>query len=76
VRRSFGTALKPFSLAAPRASLAMLASVLLLAYLAPSLEPVLDRRQDWGLNLGTSASGTWWGGVRDTSLSVSRLDRR
>jgi hypothetical protein len=64
VRRSFGTALKPFSLAAPRASLAMLVSVLVLAYLAPSLDPVLDRGHNWGLNLGAAGLGTWWGGLQ------------
>jgi hypothetical protein len=65
VRRSFGTALKPFSLAAPRASLAMLLSVLVLAYLAPSLDLVLDAGQIRGLNLGAPGPGTWWGGVLD-----------
>lgn len=70
VRRSFGTALKPFSLAAPRASLAMLVSVLVLAYLAPSLAPVLETAPLRGLNLsaldmGALGLGGWWGGVRD-----------
>ena len=70
VRRSFGTALKPFSLAAPRASLAMLVSVLVLAYLAPSLAPVLETAPLRGLNLsaldmGALGLGGWWGGVWD-----------
>lgn len=41
VKRSFGTALKPFSLADPRSSLGMLALVVGLAWFAPAL--------DWGL---------------------------
>jgi len=70
VRRSFGSALKPFSLAAPRASLAMLVSVLVLAYLAPSLAPVLETAPLRGLNLsaldmGALGLGGWWGGGRD-----------
>ena len=70
VRRSFGTALKPFSLAAPRASLAMLVSALVLAYLAPSLDPLLDTDQIRCLNLGALdlgalGPGIWWGGVLD-----------
>ena len=70
VRRSFGTALKPFSLAAPRASLAMLLAVLLLAYLAPSMEPVLQASPVRGLDLDALEArvfgpGGWWSGVRD-----------
>jgi hypothetical protein len=42
VRRSFGTALKPFSLAAPWASLTMLIVVLALGYTAPSIGPLLE----------------------------------
>ncbi|MFB1487613.1 MULTISPECIES: metal-dependent hydrolase [unclassified Thiocapsa] len=38
VKRSFGTALKPFSLADPRSSLAMLAVVAVLAWFAPALD--------------------------------------
>jgi hypothetical protein len=38
VKRSFGTALKPFSLADPRSSLAMLAVVVALAWFAPALD--------------------------------------
>jgi len=41
VKRSFGTALKPFSIAAPLASVAMLLGVLGLAYQAPTIEPVV-----------------------------------
>jgi len=48
VRRSFGTALKPFSLAAPWASGAMLAAVLVLVYTAPSLHPLLEVGQAHG----------------------------
>jgi hypothetical protein len=53
VRRSFGTALKPFSLAAPWASLAMFAVVLALAYTAPSLQPVLEAGRARGWYTGT-----------------------
>ena len=41
VKRSFGTALKPFSAASPKASVVMLFGVLLLLYLAPTIEPVV-----------------------------------
>jgi len=41
VKRSFGTALKPFSITSPAASLAMFLGVILLAYLAPTVQPVL-----------------------------------
>jgi hypothetical protein len=41
VKRSFGTALKPFSIATPFASVAMLLGVLVLAHQAPTLEPVV-----------------------------------
>lgn len=49
VRRSFGTALKPWSSAAPWASLGMLALVLALSYTAPSVEPLfqMSRAQGW-----------------------------
>lgn len=51
VKRSFGTALKPFSTAAPRASLAMLVAVIALAYVAPPLQPVLEVGRGHGLSL-------------------------
>jgi hypothetical protein len=38
VKRSFGTALKPFSLVDPRSSFAMLAAVVALAWVAPALD--------------------------------------
>lgn len=41
VKRSFGTALKPFSVAAPMASIAMLSGAAALTYLAPTAYPVL-----------------------------------
>lgn len=41
VKRSFGTALKPFSVAAPMASVAMLSGAAALTYLAPTADPVL-----------------------------------
>lgn len=43
VKRSFGTAFKPFSLASRWAPLAMLSGVMLLALLAPSPTPVIER---------------------------------
>jgi hypothetical protein len=41
VKRSFGTALKPFSTSAPAASAGMFLAALVLAYTAPTLDPVL-----------------------------------
>ena len=41
LKRSFGTALKPFSIASPAASAAMFFGALLLAHTAPSVEPVI-----------------------------------
>ena len=49
IKRSLGTALKPFSLAYPGASLAMLLAVLVLAALAPPLAPVLAVANHYGL---------------------------
>jgi hypothetical protein len=52
VKRSFGTALKPFAIASPIASVTMLACVLALAYWAPNVDPLLvaaDRLQLQGL---------------------------
>ncbi len=40
VKRSFGTALKPFSIASPAASMAMFLGTLALVYLAPTVTPV------------------------------------
>lgn len=70
VRRSFGTALKPFSLAAPGASLAMLAAVSALGYLAPSLQPVLEagRAQGWDtrvLEARVTDARAWLAGLRE-----------
>lgn len=42
VKRSFGTALKPFSTASPGASVAMFLGALALAYLAPTVEPLVE----------------------------------
>jgi len=50
VKRSFGTALKPFSLASPQATVAMLAGVLALAWLAPPVEPVLEAGRERGIS--------------------------
>lgn len=68
VRRSFGTALKPFSLAAPGASLAMLAVVLALGYISPSIRPVLDVGQKYGwdshaLEARVFDASTWFVGL-------------
>ncbi len=41
VKRSFGTALKPFSMAAPGASLTMFLGAIALAFLAPPVDPIL-----------------------------------
>jgi hypothetical protein len=41
VKRSFGTALKPFSIASPAASVAMFLGLILLWHLGPSFEPVV-----------------------------------
>lgn len=53
VRRSFGTALKPFSIASPGASLAMLAAVVVLWLQAPSLRPVLEVAHRQGVSVQT-----------------------
>lgn len=42
VRRSFGTALKPFSVSYPWASLVMLAAIIALSVPAPTVSPVLE----------------------------------
>jgi hypothetical protein len=74
VRRSFGTALKPFSLAAPRASLVMLLAVVALGWLAPSIAPVLQAGRSRGLDLHALDARVfapddwwagWWGELRD-----------
>jgi len=52
VKRSFGTALKPFAIASPMASVAMFACAMTLAYWAPTVDPLLaaaDRLQLKGL---------------------------
>ncbi len=64
VRRSFGTALKPCSLAAPWASLGMLALVLALSYTAPTVEPLFQagRAQGWdtrALEARVTGARTW-----------------
>jgi len=41
IKRSFGTALKPFSIASPAASIAMFLGTLTLVYLAPTVAPVV-----------------------------------
>jgi hypothetical protein len=69
VRRSFGTALKPCSLAAPWASLAMLVAVLVLGYAAPSAAPLLaaGRAHGWdprALEVRVTKAPAWFAGLR------------
>ena len=59
LRRSFGTALKPFSLAYPYASLGMLTATVVLAITAPTLAPVLAAGEYYGLDFGTFPSWLW-----------------
>ncbi len=68
MRRSFGTALKPFSLAAPGASLAMLAAVLALAFTSPSIQPALEFGQVYGwdsraMQARAIDAGVWFAGL-------------
>jgi hypothetical protein len=51
VKRSFGTALKPFSIAAPWGSALMLAGVVGLAQSAPTLDPVMSVWHRQGLSV-------------------------
>lgn len=53
LRRSFGTALKPFSLAYPWASLSMLAGVIVLTVVAPTIDPLLAAGEYYGFSFGT-----------------------
>lgn len=69
IRRSFGTALKPFSIAYPWASLSMLAAVIALSLLAPPIEPILADGRLQGLSeeaLQTRllGDGGWIAGLR------------
>jgi hypothetical protein len=50
VKHSFGTALKPFSLASPGATAAMMVGVLALGWLAPPVHPVLEEARERGLS--------------------------
>lgn len=62
VKRSFGTALKPFSLADPASSLAMAAAVGVLAWLAPPLDfTQLPTRAEWAawMHQGLAQLGAW-----------------
>jgi hypothetical protein len=74
VRRSFGTALKPLSLASPGASLAMLAAVVLLSLPAPSLEPVLKLVRGQGPSAPVSSErtpGPWsWSGRQEADSAA------
>lgn len=56
VKRSFGTALKPFSLADPRSSLGMLLAALVLAWLAPPLDWRPASLEGWSATLGERLS--------------------
>jgi len=63
LRRSFGTALKPFSLSDPLSSLAMAAGVGLLAWLAPPIDfPQLPTRGEWvaWLHQGLAQLTAWY----------------
>ena len=65
IKRSLGTALKPFSLAYPGASLAMLLAILGLAALTPPLTPVLAVAHHYGLtppdlSLGLRVAEDWF----------------
>jgi hypothetical protein len=74
VRRSFGTALKPFSIASPGASLAMLAAVVLLSLPAPGLEPVLKVARGQGPAASASSErmpGPWSWSVSQESDSAA-----
>ncbi len=68
VKRSFGTALKPFSTASLSASGIMLIAALGLIYSAPSFEPVLAAAKETGM---ISAEFDIW--VRDPSLWLADL---
>jgi hypothetical protein len=68
VRRSFGTALKPFSLAAPGASLAMLAAALALGFTSPSIQPALEVGHAYGwdsraLQARAMDASVWFAGL-------------
>lgn len=80
IKRSLGTALKPFSLASPGASLAMLLVVLVLGALTPPLAPVVAVANHYGLaipdlrldpslvlSLDLRAAGDWF------TLDLDRL---
>jgi hypothetical protein len=71
VRRSFGTALKPFSTAYPRASLAMLAAVLALGLLAPSLAPLEAAGAYYGLT--SHFERPWTPGGHDLTEALRAL---
>ena len=68
VKRSFGTALKPFSTASLSASGLMLFALLVLIYLAPSFDPVLVAANQTGLI--SEEFGLW---IRDPSLWLADL---
>jgi len=51
VKRSFGTALKVFSISSPRSSLGMLAAVIMLFLPSPSLDPLLAAASTEGISL-------------------------
>jgi hypothetical protein len=68
VRRSFGTALKPCSLAAPGASLAMLAAALALGFTSPSIQPALEVGHAYGwdsraLQARAMDASVWFAGL-------------
>jgi hypothetical protein len=62
LRRSFGTALKPFSIARPRASLGMLAAVVALGLASPPVAPLKAAVDYYGLgSRGLLAQALRWG---------------
>jgi len=69
VRRSFGTALKPFGISSPWATVAMLAAVVGMAVSAPTVEPVLNasRKPDSPVQVSvakTPRTDDWMGRLR------------
>ena len=68
VKRSFGTALKPFSASSLSASGLMLIALLVLIYCAPSFDPVLVAANERGLL--PNEFGAW---IRDPSLWLADL---
>lgn len=78
VRRSFGTAMKPFSMAYPRASIGMLAGVIALSVPAPALESVVAAGERYGfsadaLQARVLGDGDWMTQLRGVLASDKSL---